>query len=223
MLAVAVAAVGIAACGGDEDPSAPNDAQNAPARERSADTPSPPRSERGKGERRSEDTGERRGSGEQASSDFTPRPHTDSGGGSEQFRTKGGDNSIQEFGAEAGGAEFDRAAVALHNFLDARAQGEWAAACEYLESGVAESLEQFASRSAQGEVSGCAAALERITNPAAAEELRAEAAKADVGSVRLEGERGFVLYRVDGTVFAIPIANEGGAMKVAALAGVPLS
>jgi hypothetical protein len=52
----------------------------------------------------------------------------------------------------------------------------------------------------------------------------AQAAQADVGSLRIEGDRAFVIYRgVHGTVFAISMQREGGAWEVASLSGTPLS
>lgn len=157
-------------------------------------------------------------------SDFVPRKHNDSGGGAEKFKVKGGDNSIQEFGEEANSEEFDAAAAALHNFLDARAEGNWAAACQHMSSAVIESFEKLAAQAKQIDDTSCGAILVQLTNPAAAPELRKEAAKANVRSLRIEGGRAFVIYTgVEGTVYAIPMANEEGDWKVASLAGTPLS
>jgi hypothetical protein len=152
------------------------------------------------------------------------RNHQDSGGGSEQFRVDGGDNSIQEFGSEASRVEFEQAAAALHGFLDARAAGMWASACGYLAAGVVESFRRLAAQGGKGEDLSCASLLEKLTNKAAMQELRAEAAQADVGSLRIEGKRGFVLYRgIGGVVITIPMTREGDRWKVATLNGVPLS
>jgi len=156
--------------------------------------------------------------------EFTPKPHNDSGGGSQQFRQRGGDNSVQEFGTEADPEEFDAAAAALHNFLDARAEGNWGAACEYMAKSVVESFEKLASQSGQINGQDCGAILGKLINPAAKKSMRAEAEKADVGSLRVEGDRSFVIYTsVSGTVLAMPMANEDGEWKVASLSGVPLS
>jgi hypothetical protein len=157
-------------------------------------------------------------------SDFVPKQHSDSGGGAEQFKVKGGDNSIQEFGEEADSSEFDEAANAVHNFLDARAEGDWAAACEYMSKGIAESFKQLAAQGGKVEDTSCAGVLEALTNPAAKQSMKAEAEKANVGSLRIEDERAFVIYTgSEGTVFAMPMANEDGAWKVASLAGTPIS
>jgi len=158
-------------------------------------------------------------------SEFEPKQHSDSGGGAEQFRVKGGDNSVQEFGEEAGTSEFDAAATALHNFLDARAEGNWAAVCRYMSKSTIESFEQLAARTKQSGDTSCGAVLAGITNPDAQAALKAEAEKADVGSLRIEGGQAFLIYAgaEKGTILAMPMANEAGTWKVASLAGTPLN
>jgi len=158
------------------------------------------------------------------SKSFTPKEHDDSGGGSAQFRVKGGDNSVQDFGEEADPAELEAAATALHNFLDARAAEAWDAACSYLSAEVRNGLEELASKASKSEDPSCEALLAALTNPVAISQLREEAAKADVGSVRVEGDRGFVIYRaLAGTIMAFPVAKEDGGWKAASLGGTPLN
>jgi hypothetical protein len=155
---------------------------------------------------------------------FTPKQHSDSGGGSKQFVQKGGDNSIQEFGEEAGQEDFGAAAIALHNFLDARAEGNWGAACQYMSKGIVESFEKLAAQAKQVEEMTCAGILGALTNPAAKGAMKAEAEAADVGSLRTDGDRAFIIYRgAEKTIFAMPVIDEGGAWKVASLAGTPLN
>lgn len=164
------------------------------------------------------------GSGSSSEGSFTPKQHNDSGGGSQQFRSKGGDNSVQDFGEEADTSERDAAAEALHNFLDARAEGDWAAACDYMSKGVIEPLERLATQARQIEDKSCGGVLEKLTNPAAKQEMKAEAEQADVGSLRMEGDRAFIIYTgAEGAILAMPMADEGGAWKVASLAGTPLN
>lgn len=144
-----------------------------------------------------------------------------SGGGSGQFRVKGGDNSIQEFGDEASESELEEAAKALHDFYVARAREEWGRACANLSRTVAGQLEQLAEQAKQGQTS-CSALLAAIT-PSLGPKLARETTAVDAGSLRREGDRGFLIYRDgEGTVYAINMAAEDG-WKVAALAGVPLS
>jgi len=175
-----------------------------------------------KGGNETSDEGEANRSKEAAK--FARKHHNDSGGGSKQYVVKGGDNSVQEFGKEAPPSEFDAAAIALHNFLDARAEGNWAAACEYMSKGARGGFEKLAERAEGIEDKSCGGILEGLTNPAAKQALKEEAAKANVGSLRVEGGRSFVIYTAGGkTILAMPMAHEGGAWKVAGLAGAPLN
>jgi hypothetical protein len=211
-------AVGLVACGGGDSSSSTTtgaDRGNV---------------EGGAGEGASTESGDEGGSdsggesGDSEAGDFAPERHNDSGGGSAQFKVKSADNSVQEFGEEADAAERDAAAVALHNFLDARAEGDWAAACEYVSSDVVESLEKLAAQAKQSEAQDCAGILEALTNPAAESVMKAEAEKADVGSLRIEGEKAFIIYTgVDGAFLAMPMTSDGGDWKVASLAGTPLN
>jgi hypothetical protein len=135
---------------------------------------------------------------------------------------KGGDNSVQEFGGEASRSELEEAGAALHGFLDARVAGEWGKACTYLAAAAAKSFEQLASRSKHGGGS-CGATMAALSGGVPKGGLE-EAAQADVGALRIEGGRGFLLYHgARGTDYAISVAKEGGAWKVGALAGTPLS
>jgi hypothetical protein len=217
-------AVGLVACGGGDS----SDSTGAKADGQSqANAPSGDASQpgdEGKPGSGSQEGANSGSSGGPAASDFDPKQHSDSGGGSEQFEVKGGDNSVQEFGEEANTSELDAAATALHNFLDARAEGNWAAACNYMSKGVIESFEKLASQAKELEDTSCGGLLEKLTNPAAKSALKAEAEKADVGSLRMDGEQAFVIYTgTGGTILAMPMANEGGEWKVASLAGTPLN
>jgi hypothetical protein len=219
--------MGVAACGGGDDSDSTTEA--AGQQQSQADTTSQDAGgkEDGSGDSdsssgNSDDDESQSGGGD--ASDFTPKKHKDTGGGAEQFKVKGGDNSVQEFGEEADPEEFDEAAVALHKFLDARAEGNWAAACRYMSTTVIESFEKLAAQAKQIEDTSCGGILEKLTNPAAKRSMKEEAAKADVGSLRIEDERAFLIYTgIDGTVLAMPMANEDGDWKVASLAGTPLS
>lgn len=217
-------AVGLVACGGDDG----SDSTSAKAGSQSqASAPGGDTTQSGD-ERKSGSGNQEKADSDSSSapdaSDFVPRQHSDSGGGSEQVKVKGGDNSIQEFGEEADTGELDAAAAALHNFLDARAEGNWAAACNYMSKAMIESFEKLASQSKEAGDTSCGALLEKLTNPAAKSAMKAEAEKADVRSLRTEGEQAFVIYTgTEGTILAMPMANEDGEWKVASLAGTPLN
>jgi hypothetical protein len=211
----------LAACGGGDSSSSTTTATEATAKGQaeggSSATASKPAGKSG---------GSKAGgqSKESSSSEFAPKHHEDSGGGSKQFRVKGGDNSIQEFGGEGNSSEFEAAAAVFHDFLDARADGDWAAACGYMSKRVIESFNEMTSQSNPSKKLGCAKILEVLINPAAKQLMKTEAAKADVGSLRTEGEHGFLLYTTPGSgAQAMPMENEGGTWKVASIAGTPLT
>lgn len=144
-----------------------------------------------------------------------------SGGGSGQFRVKGGDNSIQEFGEESAESELEEAATALHAYLASRAEEDWKAACARLSKTVIAQLRLLGEHSKSGQ-RACPAVLAAITPPLPIPVQR-ESTVVDAGSLRVEGDRGFLIYRgAEETVYAINMAREDG-WKVGALAGVPLS
>lgn len=146
-----------------------------------------------------------------------------SGGGSGQFRVKGGDNSIQEFGEESTESELDEAAVALHALFAARAEEDWRAACARLSKTVKAQLRLLGEHSkSKSGPQLCPARMAALT-PTFPIRVQRESTIVDAGSLRVEGDRGFLIYRgAGGTVYAINMAEEGG-WKVASLAGVPLS
>jgi hypothetical protein len=146
-----------------------------------------------------------------------------SGGGSGQFRVKGGDNSIQDFGEESGESELEEAATSLHDFLVARAGKDWPTACSHLAKTVAQQLQQLASQSDQLSGAGCTKILAALTPPLPAK-VQKESTIVDAGSLRTEGEQAFLIYRgAEGMVYAIPMKPEAGTWKVGALAATPLS
>jgi len=146
-----------------------------------------------------------------------------SGGGSGQFRIKGGDNSIQDFGEESSESELEEAATSLHDFLVARAEEDWPTACSHLAKTVSQQLQQLASQSGKLANAGCAGILAALT-PSLPAQVQKESTIVDAGSLRTEGEQAFLIYRgAEATIYAIPMKPEGGAWKVGALAATPLS
>lgn len=146
-----------------------------------------------------------------------------SGGGSGQFLTKGGDNSVQEYGEESGESELQEAAEQVHDFFVARAVGDWEKACSYLSKSMSEQLEQLAESSTELEDKSCASFLESFTGRLSASAWR-ENTTVDAGSLRLDSEQAFLIYYgLPGkTVYSMPLAQEDGTFKVGALAGSQL-
>ncbi len=145
-----------------------------------------------------------------------------SGGGADQYRTQGGDNSIQSFGEEGDEADLEEAAEALHAYLVARAGEDWPAACAHLARTVTDQLDVLASQSGNLEGKDCAGILETLTPPLPAT-VRHESTVVDAGSLRLEGEQAFLIYRgAKDAGYAVLMAEEDGDWKVGALAATPI-
>jgi hypothetical protein len=215
-------ALGASACGDDDEPTtttpatAEENRTKEPSPDREGEKPARSKDRDGQGSPKSNDSGKSAPSANAA-------PVRVSGGGSGQFRTPGGDNSIQDFGEESDESELRAAARVLHGFLVARAEENWPEACSYLAQAILGQLDQLAARSTRLKGQDCAGVLGGISPPLSAA-ARRELTVVNAGSLRQEGERGFLIYYGAGkAVYAIPMANEGGEWKVGGLTSLPLS
>jgi hypothetical protein len=210
LLAAVLAAAVLAACG-----SSGSDSSSATSTEAGGSAAATTTAKSNSGQQGNNDS-----SGKSAAEVETPLKV--SGGGSAQFRSKGGDNSIQEFGEESGESELQEAAEVVHGFYVSRAAKEWDKACSYLAKSNIEQLEQLANQSAKSRGADCATGLEAFTQPLPASVER-EITTVDAGSLRHEGERGFLIYYGAGhATYAMRLVNEDGDWKVAALSGTTL-
>jgi hypothetical protein len=156
------------------------------------------------------------------STQSTPAPTTPEGDGSSKegsasFRTPGGDNSIQNFGDEAGPAEVEAATAVLATYMRARASDDWAGQCAHLAKVAIAPLEQLASNSPRLKGKGCAAILAALS--AGTRSTRANTMTDGVTSLRVAGDRGFALYHgAKGVNYFVPMVEEGGEWKLGALA-----
>lgn len=227
MLSIAAAAMllalGLAACGGGDEGDSTAASTDTTAQQGAQESSGNGSDKAGKGKQGGEG-GKASGSGGGNSGSDKPIPHNDSGGGSTQYRVKGGDNSVQNFGDEADESERDQAAAAVHSFLDARANQDWNEACSYLATPVVEQLESAAEKSEQFKDKGCGPILEALASQADPKLYRKEAAQANVGSLRIEDERAFVIFRgLEGTVYTIPMVDEDGEWRLGSIAPTPLT
>jgi hypothetical protein len=213
VVVTALTALVVASCGGGDDESATSDSTAVAQGQGDATGDSPQDGKEG-----SSKSGESRdGSGGSAA-----KEHDDSGGGSAQFKTKGGDNSVQEFGEEGSDSEFEQAAAAVHGFLDAREERDWEAVCSNLAASVTKGLKALAGKSEKLAGAGCVKIMGTILANAPESAFKGEAA-ADIGSLRVEGDRAFVIYRAGDDVLAMSMKREDGTWKVATLAGTPIN
>ena len=97
------------------------------------------------------------------------------------------------------------------------------AGLKHLSKNVIGELERLASKLKPLENASCGEILAKFTIPSAAATLREEAANANVGSLRVQGDRAYIIYRgADNSVLARPMTKEGGSWKVATLGSTPL-
>lgn len=226
LIAAVLAACGLAACGSSDSSSNSSPSASAPSGTSTTTEATTTGTSTQKQKGGSPETGkEPKGSGNGGSGKSVAEVETPlkvSGGGSAQFRTKGGDNSIQEFGDESDESELQEAAEVVHGFYVSRAAEEWDKACSYLAKSNIEQLEQLANQAQQSKSTDCPTVLKAFTQPLAASVER-EITTVDAGSLRREGEQGFLIYYGAGHVkYAMPLRDEGGAWKVAALSGTTL-
>jgi hypothetical protein len=224
-LVSAILAAGVlVACGDSGSGTTSSSSSNATAATRPASKqPRTEASSNGSGSSTAQAKSKRSDGAGESSSSVETAPLKVSGGGSAQYRVKGGDNSVQDFGEESGESELEEAATSLHDFLVARAEEDWPTACSHLAQTVAQQLQQLVSQSGKLSNAGCTRILAALTPPLPPKVQR-ESTIVDAGSLRTEDGRAFLIYRgAEGTDYAIPMAQEGGAWKVGALAATPLS
>lgn len=213
---VALLALALTACGGDDEGS------DTTASSQSAAAQQKEQSSAQKDQAGKDGDGKAAGgeSGDGSGGDVEPAPLKVSGGGSEQFRVRGGDNSIQTWGEESDEAQLEAAAEAVHGFFVARANEEWAAACEYLGEPLLEQLREY---TPQQQAPDCAALLKTLTQHPLPASVRREPTIVDAGSLRIGEDNSFLIYRgVGGTVYAMPLVEEDGEWKLTLLSPSPI-
>jgi hypothetical protein len=149
---------------------------------------------------------------------------TTAGAGSEQVGTDGGGDagSVKTFGEAADTADREAAGMAVQAFLRARATGDWAKACSLMSASTQENLAAFGGVPVESESQPCPKLIERVASRIAPKTLAA-GERTEVTDVRINGDRGFVLYRdTGGAESAFAIVREESAWKVGAINGYPL-
>jgi hypothetical protein len=133
---------------------------------------------------------------------------------------KGGDNSVQEYGVEAGESSRREASIALQAYLNARAREDWGAACSLLAQKPMQQLERLQRAAAkQGQpLSGCAQTM-ALLKEGQAQSLE-QAQITEVLSFRggggISGDPSYLIFTAPpgATLFSMPMYSEGGAWKV---------
>ena len=208
---LALAAVG---CGGSSDDSAATTTTTTDAGQTTTRSSREGDDNGGGGKEHGDDSGGSREGGD----DSGGGKGSGAGEGSTSFRTKGGDNSIQDFGDEADESERRAAEANVDAYLEARAKGDWKKSCEVLAKAAIKPLEQLSESSPQLKGKGCAAVIGALSAQLPSSS-RANPLVGGVASLRIEGDQGFALFHgPHGTDFFIPLTKEGDEWKVGALA-----
>ena len=141
-------------------------------------------------------------------------------GGNGSDSTTEGVASGTSFGEPAGPEDRDAAATTVQRFLRAQADGDSATACSLMAASTLDSLEVFVEGDASKSLKlSCTKLVEAVRSQIQAKKL-AQADRIQVTGVRIDGDRGLVLYRdAQDTELAFPVVREGSAWKVAAIAG----
>lgn len=215
---VALLALVLAACGGDDDEggmTTSNQDVTAEQGQGSAGKGEAAQADKGGDEQAADNDSRGGGSGSGSQgAPVEPSPLKVSGGGSEQFRVKGGDNSIQAWGEESDEAQLQAAAEVVHAFYVARSSEEWARACSYIGEPLLQKLSQLAAQSSQKGLD-CAALLKMLTRHPVPASVQRDSTIVDAGSLRIGEGSSFLIYRgADGIVFAMAMAEEDGVWKV---------
>jgi len=231
VLAIAIfAAATLAACGGSDSSSTSTASTTSSAsteaasqggdRTGSTET-SAAKKKQGSGQQKSQQDnggGKAGASGDAGRSDYTAKPLQVSGGGSAPFLTKGGDNSIQEYGEEASESELTEAAEVLYAFLVARADEDWSRICSYLTKEQVQKFAQLSSQSPQLKDGGCPAVVEALAAEPLPTAIKRELTEVDAASLRIEGDEAFLIYNgPNNTGYFMRMVNEDGTWKVAGL------
>jgi hypothetical protein len=136
------------------------------------------------------------------------------------FEVSGGDSGIQKFGREVAGTDLRQADGAVAALFLALRSGDWSEVCgRYLSRRNVKDVTKIAEMGPHSKGGSCSAALRRLYSAGE----KPTAPENGVVAMRIEGDRGFGLYRgTDGKGYAISMKKEGGRWKLNALGPTPL-
>lgn len=135
--------------------------------------------------------------------------------GSDRFRGKT-DSSLLDFGEEGSDGETEAATEAVHGFFVARSQEDWPTACAQVSQAMLAKIEHLAISATDLADKSCPSFLGAFTSVSAQE--RRDSAVVDAGSLRRQGDHGYLIYYgAHEVVYAMPLSRDGEAWKLASL------
>jgi hypothetical protein len=129
--------------------------------------------------------------------------------------SQAGPANATSFGQEASAGDRAAATKAVRDFLGAWVGQDPAKACSLMAASTKRNLATFSSQLNSPDCVGEAKTVRTAMSAKLLSRLRG----VHVTGVRVEGDRGFVIYRADGASWALPVVREGSAWKVGAIAG----
>jgi hypothetical protein len=146
------------------------------------------------------------------STDPATSPEPDAGK-PEESRFEGGEEDVEEFGAEAEGPGKAAVLAAERSYLTALAAKSYDSACKGISRSVTASLAKLV----QGGGVGCAAILPNVLAPTTAMVARQQL-DGRLVRVRVEGDLAFVIFKAPGArLWVMPMRRERGHWKATAL------
>lgn len=144
-----------------------------------------------------------------------------SAGGPDQFRDKT-DSPLLDFGEEGSGGELEEATETARAFFEARSREDWPTACGQLSRAVLAKIEHLATSATDLADKSCPSFLAAFTS-LSAQERRDSVVVDSGGSLRQRRSHGFLIYSgAHEVVYAMPLAREGAAWKLASLSSKSL-
>jgi hypothetical protein len=145
-----------------------------------------------------------------------------SASGSDQFRDKT-NSALLDLGEEGGEAQLEEATEAVRGFFLARSQEDWPSACAQLSQAMLAKIEHLAISSTDLADKSCPSFLGAFIS-LSPKERRESTAVSSGGSLRQQGDHGFLIYYgAHEVVYAMPLSREDGAWKLASLSSKQLS
>jgi hypothetical protein len=132
-----------------------------------------------------------------------------------------GSGALRTFGEEASASERAAAAKTVQEFLRARADGDAARECALMSASARTTLAGFGGGLSE-KSQPCPKSVKAITSQIQPKALE-QPGPIQVTGMRIDGERGFLLYRDrSGNEFGFAVIREGSAWKAGGLAGYRL-
>jgi hypothetical protein len=143
----------------------------------------------------------------------------DSGAANESSASPSPAESIRTYGAQADGDTETAIAAAVRDFYAAKASGDGARTCTLLASAARKSLVQTMGRSGELKGKDCGAIVSLVLEQQEPR-YRARMREVEVTGARLQGDRALALIEIEASSEeVIPVRQDGGSWKVAAMAG----